>query len=214
MRRSGSSAAFLRGMLLAILLAGTVASASCGSSPTNSPTSTSPGTGAGTSGSTTVPTTASSTTETTPPPSVELALHDGSEVSCSLTSNGATCPVHGTAQVNSGNRVLLWVEPVQPQAPTFPEYYLQGGINGGVTQQPKAGGPSTWKGAIQLGNAQYPPCAGDVLNMIATVADAGAAATFEGSQQQTYRDPAGAKQALASSEAQGVTVGGVPACHH
>lgn len=163
-------------------------------------------------------TTLATTTKATrgPPttrPRVTLALQDGDVVVCSMTSNGATCPIHGTAKASPGMEVLLWVELVHPRAAASPDYYIQRGPVAGVTRQPQPGTSSPWEGAIQIGNTQYPACRGDTLNIIATLARASVAVSLLGNAQQAYPDPTGAN-ALTYSQADNVRVSGVPACHH
>jgi hypothetical protein len=145
-------------------------------------------------------------TTSPPTPAVSLALNNGDKVSCRLTTNGAACSMHGTAQGTSGTLVLLWVEPVSPASNVSGYYIQRGGY--GVTRQPRPGAGSNWGGTIQIGNSQYPPCQGDTFNVIVTLDDAATAATLIGQSQQTNPDPT--QQSLASAEADNVIVSGVP----
>ena len=200
-----------RGMLVgvSILAAVTLSAGSCsGSSPTSSSSTSQPPTSQPPTSqppTTQPPTTQPPTTPSSMTPAVTLKVKDGDQVSCRLTTSGATCPIHGTAQGTSGALVLLWVEPVSP-ASNVSGYYIQRG-GSGVTRQPRPGAASTWEGAIQIGSAQYPPCQGDTFNVIATLDDASTAANLMGQSQLTYPDPT--RQSLASAEADNVIVSGV-----
>lgn len=207
--------------MVAVSILGAIALLGCGGSTTTATVTATKTVAAGTPVTTTETVTTTKTVTTTRPPHpprpplrVTLALADGDAVVCTMTSNGATCPLHGTAKANSGMEVLLWVEPVHPSAPTFPDYYIQRGQGVGVTREPQPATTSPWEGALQIGNTQFPPCRGDTLNVIATLADANVAARLRGSAQQTYTYPAGAKEALAFAQAKNVTVAGVPPCRH
>jgi hypothetical protein len=153
----------------------------------------------------------SSTFASASPPTsaVTLALHDGEELSCRSTPDGAECAIHGTAQRTSGMQVLLWVEPVSPPS-GIPGYWIQRG-GYGVTRQPRPEATSTWVGAILIGNAQYPPCRGDTVNVIVTLDEASVAEELLSGPQQMYPDPT--HQSLASAEADNLRISGVPSCH-
>jgi hypothetical protein len=215
MSRVAFSVAATRRIVVAVSILAAVALLGCGTStPTATVTATKPGTT--TTATKTVTATATGTatkpvrhTRSTPPsatPFVTLALKAGDVVVCSMTADGATCPLTGTAEASPGMEVLLWVEPVHPKAETFPAYYIQRRPAAGVTRQPRPGASSPWEGAIQIGNTQYPPHRGDTLTIIATLAVTSAAVNLLGATQQTYPDPAGAPEALAHAEARDVIV--------
>lgn len=66
-----------------------------------------------------------------------------------------------------GLRLLLWVKPVSPPSET-PSWYLQRPpINGILEIKPDG----SWSGIGQIGNAQWPPHEGDVIDIAVTVVD-------------------------------------------
>src|SRR5215469_1811044 len=139
--------------------------------------------------------------------SVSLVLHDGDEVICRSTANGAACQIQGQAWVKPGMTVLLWVQPETPPSQT-PGYYIQR-VTNGVTQQPQPRTQSPWTGVIQIGSAQYAPCNGDTFDIIATVVRGGEAEIVQSQPQQTYLDPASIQHPYASAAARNVIVSGV-----
>jgi hypothetical protein len=73
------------------------------------------------------------------------------------------CPVSGEVTgISQGQRLLLWVQPVNPPAERD-GWYLQRRI---VSQ---SGG--RWSGTVQVGNADYPPHTGDIVNVAVSIAD-------------------------------------------
>jgi hypothetical protein len=61
-------------------------------------------------------------------------------------------------------RLLLWVKPVNPPSDT-PGWYLQRLPNNGIG---KVNPDGSWEGIAQIGNVQWPPHAGDVLDVAVT----------------------------------------------
>ena len=109
---------------------------------------------------------------------LECAPDPGAVFKCSVSG--------GTTAASQGQRLLLWVRPVQPQSESE-GWYLQRRPNG-VTDQSS----SSWKGVIQLGNRDYPPHDGDVIDVAISVVDA---ATADGLMRKPgvviERDPIG-----------------------
>ena len=62
--------------------------------------------------------------------------------------------------------VLLWVQPVNPQSET-PGWYLQRGFNGIRKFEPTG----EFQGIGEIGNRQFPPRAGDTMNVAVMVLD-------------------------------------------
>lgn len=200
-------------ILAAVTLLGCDGGGSSTASPPSPPPSASPPSAIPSPTSTLLASTPSPSRPSASSPSstVALAIHDGSELSCTLTSDGATCSVQGTAHIDTGIQLLLWVEPVSPHADS-PGYFIQRGVDG-VTRQPRSGPASAWEGVIQIGNAIYPPCQGDTLNIIVTAVDANAAADLLNGPQ-TELDPTGLQQTVSYAEADNLSVSGVPSCQH
>lgn len=76
------------------------------------------------------------------------------------------CIVTGSATGLAANeQLLLWVRPVQP--PSEAEgWYLQRRPNGIVERS-----GSSWRSRIQIGNRDFPPKDGDVIDVAVSVAD-------------------------------------------
>ena len=69
--------------------------------------------------------------------------------------------------VTGGFGLLLWLKPVNPPSDT-PGWYLQRPPVNGITGIRVDG---SWTGTVQLGNAQYPPNEGDLIDLIVTIVD-------------------------------------------
>jgi hypothetical protein len=110
----------------------------------------------------------------TPPPSA-LAVtifqpKAGEQARCSRGADGVyKFSARGTSAGLStgGYGLLLWVRPVNPPSDT-PGWYLQRPPANGIAKVEMDG---SWSGVAQLGNVQYPPHEGDVLDLAVTVAD-------------------------------------------
>jgi PASTA domain len=78
------------------------------------------------------------------------------------------CPTLGNSSGIQGGHLhlLLWVEPVSPPSDTF-GWYLQR-LGNGISRIETDG---SWAGVIQLGNAQYPPGTGDIINVAVSIVD-------------------------------------------
>lgn len=77
--------------------------------------------------------------------------------------------VVGTASgLPDKSRLLLWVRPVRPPSET-PGWYLQRPPVNGIGEVKTDG---SWQGIAQIGNVQWPPRAGDVLDLAVTLVDA------------------------------------------
>lgn len=76
--------------------------------------------------------------------------------------------VEGTSKgLSADSSLLLWVRPVDPPSDTF-GWYLQRPPSNGIVRVESDG---SWEGVAQIGNAQWPPHEGDVLDVAVTVAD-------------------------------------------
>lgn len=78
--------------------------------------------------------------------------------SASGTSSGLSKQRHG---------LLLWVRPVRPPSET-PGWYLQRPPVNGISE---VGADGSWVGMAQIGNVQWPPHEGDLLDFAVTIAD-------------------------------------------
>jgi hypothetical protein len=77
------------------------------------------------------------------------------------------CSVSGSATgVSQGQRVLLWVRPVNPPSESD-GWYLQRPPNGVGNQS-----GNTWSGKIQIGNRDFPAHDGDIVDVAVSIADA------------------------------------------
>jgi hypothetical protein len=72
-------------------------------------------------------------------------------------------------------RLLLWVKPVNPPSDT-PGWYLQRPPGNGIREVKPDG---SWEGIAQIGNVQWPPHAGDVLDVAVTVVNIDTAKKLE-----------------------------------
>jgi|GEM_PF-3334360 len=79
------------------------------------------------------------------------------------------CQVQGTCAgiSSSGPGLLLWVRPVQPPADSI-SWYLQRPPTNGVTTVAANG---SWVGVVQIGNVQWPPEEGNVVDIAVSAAD-------------------------------------------
>jgi len=75
------------------------------------------------------------------------------------------CNVSGTATVAAGHELLLWIRPVQPPSESL-GWYLQRRPNGVLEHS-----GNSWNGRIQIGNRDYPPNDGDVVDVAVSIAD-------------------------------------------
>lgn len=72
----------------------------------------------------------------------------------------------GVTGLSQSQRLLLWMRPVQP--PSESEgWYLQRRPNGIASQS-----GSSWDGKIQIGNRDFPPQNGDIVDVAASIAEA------------------------------------------
>jgi hypothetical protein len=93
----------------------------------------------------------------------------GEKAHCTRYADGVyRFSVVGTSTgLTNGFRLLLWVRPVNPPSET-PGWYLQRlPVNGIEKVEPDG----SWEGIAQIGNVQWPPHAGDVLDVAVTVVD-------------------------------------------
>lgn len=94
--------------------------------------------------------------------------------------------------LTGSHRLLLWVRPVRP-APDSPGWYLQRPPGNGVSAY-AAGG--TWDGIIQIGNREFPPNDGDVVDLAISVVSATEARALEtGAGAVTAPTPRGSQVA-------------------
>lgn len=110
--------------------------------------------------------------ETTAVGSASVSLFrpkSGEKVHCTRYADGVyRFSVVGTSTgLTNGFRLLLWMRPVNPPSET-PGWYLQRlPVNGIEKVEPDG----SWEGIAQIGNVQWPPHAGDVLDVAVTVVD-------------------------------------------
>lgn len=96
------------------------------------------------------------------------------------------------ASVPASHRLLLWVRPVRP-ASNSPDWYLQRPPANGVSSYTVGG---TWDGVIQLGNREFPPHDGDVVDLaISVVSPTEARALETGAGAVTAPTPRGSQVA-------------------
>lgn len=105
-------------------------------------------------------------------PQVSVSLFrpkSGDQVHCTRNPDKVyRSSVEGTSTGLSADlRLLLWVRPVNPPSET-PGWYLQRPPSNGISRVEPDG---SWEGVAQIGNAQWPPHEGDVLDVAVTVAD-------------------------------------------
>ncbi len=109
-----------------------------------------------------------------PPPGVSISLFEpasGAEASCPRYPDGTHhVRVTGTSTGLAGSAdlaPLLWIEPVSPPS-DVPGWYLQRTPVNGIREVRSDG---SWEGIAQVGDAQWPPHHGDILNVAVSVAD-------------------------------------------
>ncbi len=104
-------------------------------------------------------------------PSVSLFQpRSGEEVHCRRYGNGIyRFSVKGISKevTGSGLQLLLWVKPVNPPSET-PGWYLQRRPINGIHTVKLDG---SWEGIGQIGNAQWPPHQGDILDVAVGVVE-------------------------------------------
>jgi hypothetical protein len=89
----------------------------------------------------------------------------GSTLHCPLGGDGLhRCPVKGTFSGSHTERVALWLKPVRPPSERF-GWYLQRSGNGIIGIE----SDNVWDGFVQVGDAQYPPKDGDVVDVAVSV---------------------------------------------
>jgi hypothetical protein len=94
-----------------------------------------------------------------------------------------------------GFGLLLWLKPVNPPSDT-PGWYLQRTPVNGIAGV-KADG--SWTGMVQLGNAQYPPNEGDMIDLAVTIVDNNTVNRLMGEPGVVVRnEPVGIKSHTAS----------------
>jgi hypothetical protein len=101
----------------------------------------------------------------------------GEKIRCVRGADGLyQCSTSGISSGVSMNRhsLLLWVRPVSPPS-EISGWYLQRGRNG-ISMTGTSG---AWNGVAQLGNVQYPPHEGDMLDLAVTVTDIETATELE-----------------------------------
>jgi hypothetical protein len=94
----------------------------------------------------------------------------GEKVRCFRGGDGVyRFSVSGTSSdvTAGGFELLLWLRPVNPPSDT-PGWYLQRSPVNGVAG---IGPDGSWTGTAQLGNSQYPPHEGDIVDLTVTIAD-------------------------------------------
>jgi hypothetical protein len=103
--------------------------------------------------------------------SVSLQQKAGDQISCSRDAvNIYRCSINGTSSGLStgGYGLLLWARPVRPPSDS-PGWYLQRPPANGIDRVAADG---SWIGVAQLGNAQWPPHEGDIVDLAVSIADA------------------------------------------
>jgi len=93
------------------------------------------------------------------------------QLECTPDAGGIyRCSVAGTySGLSQDHRLLLWVRPVRP--PSESEgWYLQRRPNG-ITNQARG----SWDGKMQIGNRDFPPHDGDIVDVTVSVTESGAA---------------------------------------
>jgi hypothetical protein len=106
-----------------------------------------------------------------PPPSVSLfEPRAGATCKCTRRPDGVgSIAARGTVRgiQSEAQALLLWLKPVRPLS-EMSGWYLQRPPESGVAP---IAGDGTWSGAAQLGNPQYPPQEGAVIDIAISVAD-------------------------------------------
>lgn len=106
---------------------------------------------------------------------VSLNLNDNGLVHCSRSDDGAyRFSVGGkVSELSPEKTLLLWVRP--RKGPHV--WYLQGPPKNGIINISSDG---TWQGVGQIGNIDYPPSQGDMLDVAVTLVEGGAAKALLG----------------------------------
>ena len=90
----------------------------------------------------------------------------GTSVTCRQNVVIYRCSVTGqVVALAGGEELLLWVRPIQPPSERAGWYLQRRPFNGVETIAPEG----TWAGTIQIGNADFPPHDGDLLDVAVTV---------------------------------------------
>jgi hypothetical protein len=121
-------------------------------------------------------------------------------INCGRTPEGIyKCPVKGTSKSPSQEtfQLLLWVRPVRPAGDGW---YLQRGAINGIRS---VGSDGKWEGIAQVGNLEYPPHEGDLIEIAVSVAASEEARRLLGSVGVVVRGTVSGK---ASATAKNVTV--------
>jgi hypothetical protein len=121
-------------------------------------------------------------------------------INCGRTPEGIyKCPVKGASKsLSQGNfQLLLWVKPVRP---TGDGWYLQRGTMNGIHS---VGSDGKWEGIAQLGNLEYPPHEGDLIEIAVSVAASEETRRLLGAEGVVVRGTVSGK---ASDTAKNVTV--------
>ncbi len=97
----------------------------------------------------------------------------GEEANCRQYGDGVyRLSVEGMSKGVAGGggklQLLLWVKPVDPPSEIAGWYLQRPPVNGISLVEPDDG---TWRGIAQVGNAQWPPHKGDILDVAITVVD-------------------------------------------
>jgi hypothetical protein len=125
----------------------------------------------------------------------------GASVRCVRSADGTyRVTVTGASTgVSAGDlRLLLWIKPVSPPA-DVPGWYLQRAPVGGISMVEPDG---SWSGVAQIGNAQWPPHEGDVVDLAISVVEKQTAEQLMAEGGVVVRDqPLGIKSTTASQVA-------------
>lgn len=108
--------------------------------------------------------------EIAPKTDLAVSLEAQDKVMCSRGGDNIyRCSIRGTSSGLSvgGYGLLLWVKPVRPPSDT-PGWYLQRPPTNGIDGVPSNG---SWNGVAQLGNSQWPPHEGDLIDVAVSIAD-------------------------------------------
>jgi hypothetical protein len=89
------------------------------------------------------------------------------QLDCAPDAGGLyRCSISGTAtKLSIGRQLLLWVRPVQPPS-DLEGWYLQRRPNGILSST-----DTSWTGKIQIGNRDYPPHDGDLVDVAVSIGD-------------------------------------------
>jgi len=95
---------------------------------------------------------------------------DNGKAFCRCSSDGiCTISVSGISTIlpKSKNGLLIWIKPIKPSSESN-EWYLQRPPQSGKANMQSDG---SWTGTGQIGNRQYPPKEGDIINIAITCAN-------------------------------------------